>query len=79
MIDLEPFWVDFGAKLGPKIDQKSIPEGIEKAMQKHKAHGRAKNRKTGPLHPATSLVQTPGEGGSKPLPGEVLGFLEWKF
>ena len=38
--------VDFGAKLGPKIDPKSIQNGIEKAMQKRRAHGRPeKNEK----------------------------------
>ena len=32
------FWVDFRATLGPKIDHKSIQEGIELAMQKKESH-----------------------------------------
>ena len=49
------FWWIFGAKLGRKIDQKS--------MQKGMAHGSSKKRKTNGLQPAGRLVQTPGEGG----------------
>ena len=32
------FWVDFRATLVPKIDHKSIQEGIELAMQKKESH-----------------------------------------
>ena len=36
-IDFERFWWILGGKLGSKIEQKSIPKGIEKVMKKRRS------------------------------------------
>ena len=59
---LHGFEFHFAVLLDGKIDQKSIQEGIEKAMQKRWAHGRAKYRNKSRFPSATGVVQTPGEG-----------------
>ena len=65
------FWWIFGAKLGGKMEPKSIQKGIEKTMQKRRAHGCAKKSHRSPITPRDPAAQTPGKGvggRGKPLP-----------
>ena len=56
------FWWIFGGKLGSKIDQKSIQEGIEKTMEKWKAPRWPQDADRRFQRVAKPGVQSPGEG-----------------
>ena len=57
------FWWILGAKLGGKIEPRSIKNGIEKTMKKRRASRWQKSRNKKPQRPWTPRVQGPGEGG----------------
>ena len=58
----ERFWWILGAKLGWKIDQKSIKNGIEKTNEKRKAARWPKRRSKSLRHRAKPPARAQGEG-----------------
>ena len=56
------FWWILGAKLGGKIEPRSIKNGIEKTMKKRRATRWPKSRNSKSKLVGARWVQTPGEG-----------------
>ena len=58
----ERFWSILGAKLGCKIDQKSIKNGIEKTIEKRKATRLPTRRSKSLRQPGPGPARAQGEG-----------------
>ena len=50
------------AKLGSKMEPRSIQNGVEKTIEKRRAPGCTKSRNMTPQGPAAPRIQGPGEG-----------------
>ena len=56
------FWSILGAKLGSKIDEKSIQNVLKKVMEKGLRRRWVKKRILNPGHRGKPSIQVPGEG-----------------